>query len=282
MPGTLHLVATPIGNLEDITFRAVRVLREVALVAAEDTRHSARLLAHYGITTPLVSYHAHNSRSRMPGLLRRLDEGADLALVTDAGTPGVSDPGAELVHACVEAGIPVNPVPGVSAVLAAAVASGFPLVPMTFYGFAPARAHARSRWLREISRTPHTFCFFEAPTRIQATIRQMEAVSGERQILVARELTKLHQEFIRGTADGVIDRFAAPRGEFTIVIGPKATEQGDIVHASDGELAKMFGQLAEQPGVTRRDAISAVAKACRRPVRDVYAAIERAKHESNG
>jgi 16S rRNA (cytidine1402-2'-O)-methyltransferase len=280
MPGTLHLVATPIGNLEDITLRALRVLREVALVAAEDTRRSAKLLTHYGITTPVLSYHAHNSRARLPSLLGRLAAGEDLALVTDAGTPGVSDPGTELVQACVGAGFPVNPVPGVSAPLAAAVSSGFPLVPFTFFGFAPHRSNDRESWLREIGATPHTFCFFEAPTRIGACLGQITELWGERQIIVARELTKLHQEFIRGTAARIRPQLPSPRGEFTIVVSPDQQEVEGGEEATDAEMVALFGQLVERPGVGRRDAISAVARACHKPARDVYAAIERAKNRS--
>src|SRR5687768_214696 len=197
--GTLFVVATPIGNLEDITLRALRVLREVAVIAAEDTRRTARLLAHHGIPTPTLSFHEHNTRARVPMLLKKLLAGNDVALVSDAGTPGVSDPGAELVAACVEAGVPVEPVPGASAPLAAAVASGFPLVPISLYGFAPARSKDRALWLQDLRNITHTVVFFEAPHRIRLALRELVDVFGERPIVVARELTKVHQEFLRGT-----------------------------------------------------------------------------------
>ena len=170
MPGTLHVVATPIGNLEDITLRALRVLREVNLIAAEDTRRTARLLTHHGISTPTLSFHEHNARGRIPQLLARLEAGDSIAIVTDAGTPGVSDPGAEIVQACVQAGIPVNPVPGASAPLTAVSASGFPATPLIVYGFAPSRSKDRSAFLKTISEAESTVTFFESPHRIITTL----------------------------------------------------------------------------------------------------------------
>ncbi len=166
MSGTLFVVATPIGNLEDVTLRALRVLRTVDLIAAEDTRRTARLLAHHGISTPTLSFHQHNTRGRVPQLVARLQQGASIALVTDAGTPGVSDPGVELVQACVTVGIVVDPVPGVSAPLAAAIGSGFPVIPLTVLGFAPARSKDRLRWLKNVSAIENTVTFFETPHRI--------------------------------------------------------------------------------------------------------------------
>ena len=178
MPGTLHIVATPIGNLEDITLRALRVLGQVALIAAEDTRRTGKLLTHYNISTRTLSYHEHNSKTRMPVLMKRLEANEDLALVTDAGTPGVSDPGAELVDACVRARIRVEPVPGVSAPLAAAIASGFPLIPLTILGFPPTRPKARTEWLADLDHIAHTVCFFEAPHRIQRTLADLADFIG--------------------------------------------------------------------------------------------------------
>ncbi len=159
MSGTLFVVATPVGNMEDVTFRAIRVLREVDLIAAEDTRRTARLLSHYGISTPSVSFHQHNVRTRLPQLLSRLEAGKNVALVTDAGTPGVSDPGVELVDACIKAQIAVDPIPGASAPLVAAVASGFPLIPLTIFGFPPRRSKDRIEWFSRILEIPHTFSF---------------------------------------------------------------------------------------------------------------------------
>ena len=196
MPGLLSVVATPIGNLEDITLRALRVLREADLVAAEDTRHTAKLLRHHGIQARTLSFHAHNTRSRVPQLIARLSGGARVALVTDAGTPGVSDPGVELVQACRSQGITVEAVPGPSASMAAAVVSGFPLIPLTVFGFPPVRSKDRNAWFAEAAKTPHTFTFFEAPHRIDSTLRLCARYLGNRQICVARELTKIHEEAV--------------------------------------------------------------------------------------
>ena len=276
--GTLFVVATPIGNLEDITLRALRVLREVDVIAAEDTRRTAKLLAHHAIRTSTVSFHAHNSRSRIPQLLARLEAGQRIAVVTDAGTPGVSDPGVELVRACIEAGIPVDPSPGASAPLAAAIASGFPLEPLTLLGFPPTKAKDRSAWFAEASLLSGTLCFFEAPHRIARTLAEATQYFGDRPIVVGRELTKLHQEFLRGTAQELASRLTAPRGEFTVVVSPGETA-GTIEASpvSDEQLAAEFGQDTETAGLRRREAVARLARRYGRPVRDVYAAIERGK-----
>ena len=276
--GTLFVVATPIGNLEDITLRALRILRDAHVIAAEDTRRTARLLAHHAIPTPTVSFHTHNTRSRVPQLIARLASGDDVALVSDAGTPGVSDPGLELVTACIDAGIAVDPIPGASAPLAAAVASGFPLAPLTFAGFPPQRAKNRSAWWSEISKIRHTLCVFEAPHRIERMLGEAEQYLGERPIVVARELTKIHQEFLRGTVAEVIARLGPPRGEYTIVVGPADNKHGfNDLPATDDDIVREFGQLTETVGLGRRAALSTLAAAHRRPAREIYAAIERAK-----
>lgn len=278
MPGTLHVIATPIGNLEDITLRAIRLLGSVSLVAAEDTRHSAKLLNHLGLAPRTLSYHEHNAHSRLPRLLERLRAGEDIALITDAGTPAVSDPGIELIQACIREEIGVNPVPGASAPLAAVVASGFPAVPMTTFGFVPQRSKDRSSWLSTVSQVHHTVACFEAPTRIVATLEQMASVFGERQICVARELTKAHQELIRGTADTARRRLALPpRGEFTIVLGPVAPQESVPVDVSDADLLAEFGRITEAGSGSRRSAVATLARSYNRTARDVYAAIERAK-----
>jgi len=277
MTGTLFVVATPIGNLEDITLRALRVLREVNVIAAEDTRRTARLLNHYGIKTPCLSFHEHNSRSRLPLLLGRLAQGDQVAIVTDAGTPSVSDPGVELVHACVAAGIAIDPIPGASAPLTAAIASGFPLAPWTIFGFPPNRSKTRETWLQEVSEIPHTVSFFEAPHRIRATLAAASRILGERQIVIGRELTKVHQEFLRGTAATIAELLETPRGEFTVVVGPALMDKEGPVPGTDDEIVDMFRQIAEKGGVKRRTAIVTVAKKFRRSPREVYAAVERLK-----
>jgi 16S rRNA (cytidine1402-2'-O)-methyltransferase len=278
MSGTLFVVATPIGNLEDITLRALRVLREADVIAAEDTRRTARLLAHHAIATPTVSFHEHNTRTRIPQLVARLQAGERVALVTDAGTPGVSDPGVELVEACVAARIRIDPVPGPSAPLTAAAAAGFPLVPFTFLGFPPHGAKDKTRWFQETSSIAGTLCFFEAPHRIVATLNEAAQYFGSRPIVVARELTKIHQEFVRGTVSEVQTALKEPRGEFTVIVGPaKNRPVSSDLDVSDRQIADEFSHSTEIMGLGRRAAVSTIAKRHGRPAREVYAAIERTK-----
>lgn len=276
-PGTLFVVATPIGNLEDITLRALRVLREADLIAAEDTRRTAKLLIHHGISTPTVSFHAHNIRTRLPQLMLKLQSGSDVAVVSDAGTPGVSDPGVELVQACVSEGVPVDPIPGVSAVLTAGVASGFPLAPLTVLGFAPPRSNDRMAFVERLAGIPHTLVLFEAPTRIAALIEDVATVLGNRPIVLGRELTKVHQEFLRGTAAELISQLQSPRGEFTVVIGPAIEQAVSAASVSDEQIATMFGHMAKSGAGSRRAVLAALAKKLGISPRHVYAAIERHK-----
>lgn len=277
MAGTLFVVATPIGNLEDITLRALRVLRAAAVVAAEDTRRTARLLAHHAIPTPTLSFHEHNTRSRLPQILGRLEAGESVALVTDAGTPGISDPGIELVRACLERGIPIDPIPGASAPLTAAIASGFPLEPLTIFGFAPSRAKARKDWLREAAGVKHTFTFFETPHRIVETLYDMAELFGVRPIMLGRELTKVHQEFLSGPALSIVGRLTNLKGEFTVVVGPETAEDVTAPDVSDADIVDEFGRTTDLALGTRRASVAAVAKKYGRSSRDVYTIIERAK-----
>ena len=280
MSGTLFVVATPLGNMEDVTFRAIRVLREVDLIAAEDTRRTARLLSHYAISTPSVSFHQHNVRTRVPQLLSRLEAGKNVALVTDAGTPGVSDPGVELVDACIKAQIAVDPIPGASAPLVAAVASGFPLIPLTIFGFPPRRSKDRTSWFSRILGISHTVTFFESPHRIAVTLSEARDILGERPIMIGRELTKRHQELLRGTSGALLDHISEPRGEITVVVGPIITHDplNDQQLATDAVAAavEMFGRLTNT-GLSRRAALSQAARAFSVPARVVYAAVEVAK-----
>jgi 16S rRNA (cytidine1402-2'-O)-methyltransferase len=279
MPGTLFVVATPIGNLEDITLRALRVLREADLIAAEDTRRTARLLARHSISTSMLSFHEHNTRRVVPQLLSRLQAGKTVALVSDAGTPGISDPGVELVKACIDAGIPVDPIPGVSASLTAAVASGFSLVPLTVWGFPPRGAKDRKRWLEARAQLESTMTFFESPHRIVDTLKEVAAVFGDRPIMVGRELTKLHQEFLHGTASEVVSVLGGPpRGEFTVVIGPMTNAKPKAADAADSDIAAKFGLLTENGAASRREAVLATARHFGIATRKVYSAIERAKN----
>jgi 16S rRNA (cytidine1402-2'-O)-methyltransferase len=266
--------------MEDVTFRAIRVLREVDLIAAEDTRRTARLLSHYAISTPSVSFHQHNVRTRLPQLLSRLEAGKSVALVTDAGTPGVSDPGVELVDACIKAQVRVDPIPGASAPLAAAVASGFPLIPLTIFGFPPRRSKDRKEWFSRILEIRHTVSFFESPHRIAATLTEAHNILGERQIVIGRELTKRHQEFLRGSAAALAERLSDAKGEITVVVGPVNTgdllnDQKKVVDAVV-EAVAMFGRLTNT-GRTRRQALSEAARTFSLPVRVLYSAVEEAK-----
>jgi 16S rRNA (cytidine1402-2'-O)-methyltransferase len=217
----LFLVATPIGNLEDITSRALRVLGEVQVVAAEDSRRTRRLLEHFGLATPIVSLFEHNERARIPGLLRRLEGGESVAVVTDAGSPGVSDPGYPLVRAAVEAGFRVESVPGPSAVIAALQVSGLPTDAFLFVGFLPPKSAARRRRLEELHERRETIIAFESPHRIDGCLADLEVVWGERPIALARELTKLHEQVVRGSASEVRAALTAGqrRGEIVLVLG---------------------------------------------------------------
>ena len=222
--GTLFVVGTPIGNLEDLSPRAARVLREVVLVAAEDTRVTRRLLNHIGARPRLVSFNEHNWRERLEPVLQSLEEG-DVALVSDAGMPGVSDPGRELVAAAMDRGIRVESVPGPSAVTTALAVSGMPADAFLFLGFLPRRRRERQQRLQEAASSPLTTVLFEAPHRMRATLEDIAAVFGDRPIAVCRELTKLYEEVYRGTASQALEHFASPRGEFVVVIAGAAPDE---------------------------------------------------------
>ena len=209
MAGTLYLVSTPIGNLEDITHRAVRVLGEVDLIACEDTRHTQKLLNHYGIKTKTISYHEHNERERSAELLQQLNSGSDVAVVSDAGTPAINDPGFRIARAAIDAGMRVVPVPGASALITALVASGLGTDEFFFGGFLPSRSGARRKRLTELRSIPATLIFYEGPHRIAATLKDAREILGERQAVVARELTKLHEEIARGSLTELTERFAS-------------------------------------------------------------------------
>jgi 16S rRNA (cytidine1402-2'-O)-methyltransferase len=281
MSGTLFVVATPIGNLEDITLRALRVLREVDLIAAEDTRRTAKLLTHHGISTRTVSFHAHNTKRRLPELLAQLRSECSIAIVSDAGTPGISDPGEELVRACVLEGIPVEPVPGVSAAIAAVVVSGFAVLPLTVLGFPPRRPKDRTSWISAISGVSNTVTFFESPRRIGNTLREASLIMGTRQIMVARELTKVHQEFLRGTCAELAERLAITKGEITVVISPiieAVTGSGEV---DERRVATEFWSMTIEGVAGRRQAISTLAKKFDIPSKQVYAIIEKSKRSGD-
>jgi len=277
MSGTFFVVATPIGNLEDVTLRALRVLREVDLIAAEDTRRTARLLSHHGISTPTMSFHAHNTRTRLPQLLARLRSGRSIALVSDAGTPGVSDPGEELIRACVDENIAVEPIPGASAPLAAVVASGFPVLPLTVLGFMPNKIAGRRERLAAIMGIRHTVTFFESPVRVGRTLTEASLLFGDRPIVVARELTKVHQELLRGTCAQLAASLIDVRGEITVVVGPLKEQANAAAAPDEGVVAAEFWSLAKSGGVSRRAAVTELAAKFQMSSREIYSIIERQK-----
>ncbi|MDE3157105.1 MAG: 16S rRNA (cytidine(1402)-2'-O)-methyltransferase [Acidobacteriota bacterium] len=275
MPGILYVVATPIGNLEDVTLRALRVLREVALIAAEDTRRTAKLLARHAIPTPTTSLHEHNEAKKAPALLARLAAGEDIAVVSDAGTPGVSDPGLKLVQAAIAAGIQVVPVPGPSAVLTALVGSGLPFNDFTFVGFAPSKARARREWLLGLKTENRPVVAFEAPHRVRAFLADALDILGNRQIIVGRELTKVHEEWLRGSVEQVLARLVEPQGEFTVVLAPAAPAESSLAEPVTAErLYAEFCEMTENVGCSRRAAVSALAGRHSLSAREVYQAIE--------
>jgi 16S rRNA (cytidine1402-2'-O)-methyltransferase len=272
-PGKLVVCGTPIGNLEDASPRLARVLAEADLVACEDTRQTRKLLTHLGVKTRMTSYHDVDERDRAQELADRVAAGLRLALVTDAGMPGVSDPGYHLVAACLERGVQVEVVPGPSAVLAALVVSGLPTDRFCFEGFPPRRVGARDRRLAELAAEPRTMVFFEAPHRALATLAAMAAAfGGDRPCAVVRELTKVHEEVLRGSLAEVAERLAAngPRGELTLVVGGAPAGRPSAAGAAD--LAAEVAALVAG-GASTRDAIATVARASGTPRRAVYQAV---------
>ena len=265
---TFYVVGTPIGNLEDLTRRAARILAAVDLIAAEDTRITRRLLNHLGLRKPLLSCHRHNWPARLPQLLQALESG-EVALVTDAGMPAVSDPGAEITAAVAAAGFPVEVIPGPSAVTTALAAAGMPADSFLFLGFLPRRRRERQAALAQVAALPYTLVIFEAPHRLRPALADLQAILGQRQIAVCRELTKIHQEVWRGDLAGALDYFTAPRGEFVLVVAGNAAPPTPTA-AADPATARQ--QLAEkrQAGLRARDAVAAVTAATGLPRREVY------------
>ena len=274
MPGTLFVVATPIGNLEDVTFRAVRILRDVDLIAAEDTRRTAILLRHYQISTPTTSLHEHNEQARTPSLVSRLEAGTSIALVSDAGTPAISDPGYRLIRSALAAGIKVEAIPGPSAILAALVSSGLPTDSFCFVGFPPIRAKAKIKWLEQIANESRTVIFFESPRRLRSTLLRLAQFMGDRPIVVARELTKIHETLVIGPINDVLARLAGHvKGEVTVLVGPRITPINAKITSSADQLLLEYGYITNNEGGTRRDAIRALAARHHLSVREVYAVI---------
>jgi 16S rRNA (cytidine1402-2'-O)-methyltransferase len=269
----LYLVATPIGNLEDITLRALRVLREEAtLIACEDTRQTQKLLEHFGIRKPVISYHEHNEEARTAELIERLIAGDTVALVSDAGTPLVSDPGYRLVNSAIAASIRVVPIPGVSAVLTALGASGLPTDDFRFAGFLPSKSGARQRFLKQLAAETTTLIVYESPHRVLESLEDIRRVMGDRRIVLGRELTKLHEEFLRGSVSEVSEALRARpaiKGEITLVIA-----RADKVAATGDPVAEVLS--LQSAGMDRMEAIKAVAKQFGLGKRELYQKLTRA------
>lgn len=274
MPGTIYLVATPIGNLEDITLRALRILKECDLIACEDTRHTRKLLNHYGIDKPLVSYHEHNEAQRATELVRRVLAGESVAIVSDAGMPAISDPGYRVVREAIASEVRVVPIPGAVAVEAALAVSGLPTDAFRFGGFLPAKTAKRRKALEALSGDDATLIFYEAPHRILETLEDVIAVLGDRPVVVARELTKLHEEFLRGPASQVLDALRGRtkvQGEITLLIG-----KGDTPARAELSLSDRVAELISA-GLPRMDAIKQAARERGLPKRDAYRMLEEAE-----
>ncbi len=269
-PGKLYLVGTPIGNLEDITFRALRTLKEVDVIACEDTRRTQQLLNYYSIQTPTLSYHEHNELTRAPELIIQLEQGSHIALVSDAGMPVISDPGYRLVHLAVRHNIPVIPVPGASAFLAALAAAGLPVDKFRFLGFLPSRKSARRKALEELKTATKTLVFYEAPHRILETLEDVREALGDVPLVVAREVTKLHEEFLRGTASELVARLKKRpvKGEITVLVAPQLAPAAPESSASSILTAIEHVMAAE--GLSERAALKTVARQRGIPKSEAY------------
>lgn len=257
--GILYIVATPIGNLEDITLRAIRVLKEVDLIAAEDTRHTLKLLNHLEISKPLISYHRHNEEVKSNVLLEKLEEGKNIALVSDAGTPGICDPGEEIIKKCIELEIKVIPVPGACAMINSLICSGIDTKEFTFLGFLPLNKKLRKNKLDEIEKTNKTIIIYEAPHKLENTLKDLKQILDKnRKIVLAREITKIHEEFIRGNIDDIIEKIQDVKGEIVIII------EGNSVVSEENELNKLsleeHYKLYESQGLSKKEIIKKIAK----------------------
>jgi 16S rRNA (cytidine1402-2'-O)-methyltransferase len=281
MPGILYVVATPIGNLEDVTLRALRILREVSVIAAEDTRRTAKLLQHYSISTRTTSLHEHNERAKTPAIVARLLDGESVAVVSDAGTPGISDPGAHLVAAAHAAGIRVEPVPGASAALAVLSAAGFTDSEFHFAGFPPNRPSARRKWLSARSEERGLLVIYEAPHRIADTLTDILEIFGDRAAAMGREVTKAHESLVVQPISAHIKTLGTPRGEYVLVIQANCMALTDKPSPpSAASLEAEFGRLTDNGGLSRRGAIRSLAERYQLPARTVFRLLEDAKNST--
>ena len=277
-PG-LYIVATPIGNLEDITLRALRILKQADLIACEDTRQTQKLLNHFGIPTPTISYHEHNEASRAEELVGELKKGTRVALVTDAGMPGISDPGFRVIAKAVEQQIPVIPIPGPSAFVAALAASGMPTDSFEFHGFLPPKRGQRRRVLEGIKNSQQTQTFYEAPHRIKEAVEDIvEILGADREIVIAREITKLHEEFLRGKASEVLKQIstrAEIKGEITLLIGK--AEHGEVTSTTMATISQLVERAMVEEGLDEKAALKKVAKNKGISKSEAYRELQRSK-----
>ena len=255
--GTLYIVATPIGNLEDITLRAIKVLKEVDLIAAEDTRHTLKLLNHLEISKPLMSYHRHNEDVKTDILIKELKQGKQIALVSDAGTPGICDPGEEVIKKCIGEEIPIVPIPGACAMINALICSGLDTKEFVFIGFLPLNKKNRKEKLEEIKITTKTMILYEAPHKLETTLKDLKEIIGNRKIVLARELTKIHEEYIRENIDVLIEKAKELKGEFVLIIeGAEKKEENDLLKLSLQEHYAYY----EKKGINKKEIIKQIAK----------------------
>ncbi|MBP3255425.1 MAG: 16S rRNA (cytidine(1402)-2'-O)-methyltransferase [Clostridia bacterium] len=261
MSGNLYLVATPIGNLEDITYRAIRILKEVDLIAAEDTRQTLKLLNHYEIKKPLISYHRHNEELKVDGLIKQIKEGKNIAIVSDAGTPAICDPGEVIVKEAIKENINIIPIPGACAFVNALITSGLDTSEFVFYGFLSINKKIRKEKLKEIEKENRTIILYEAPHKIKATLEDLSKILGDRKVVIARELTKIHEEFIRGNINEIIEKYKDPKGEHIILIeGSNFDSNGEEQEALNNMTIEEHYKYYEKQGLQKNEIIKKVAK----------------------
>ncbi|CDE90949.1 ribosomal RNA small subunit methyltransferase I [Clostridium sp. CAG:389] len=267
--GTLYIVATPIGNLDDITIRAIKVLKDVDLIAAEDTRHTLKLLNHLEISKPMISYHRHNEETKSDVLIEKLQEGQNIALVSDAGTPGICDPGEEVIKKCIELGIKIIPIPGACAMINSLICSGIDTKEFTFLGFLPLNKKLRKKKLEEIEKSNKTIIIYEAPHKLETTLNDLKKILGEERMLtLAREITKIHEEFIRGNIDEIISKSENLKGEIVLIIegNNDCEEENSLNNLTLEEQYKFY----ENQGLTKKEIIKKIAKDRNMNKNDVY------------
>ena len=260
MSGTLYLVATPIGNLEDITFRAINILKQVDIIAAEDTRQTLKLLNHYEISKPLISYHRHNEEVKVESLIQKLKDGNNIALVSDAGTPVISDPGEIIVKEAIKEEINIVPIPGACALINALITSGLDTKEFCFYGFLSLNKKIRKNKLEEIKKENKTIILYEAPHKLLSTLKDLEKILDNRKIVIARDLTKIHEEFLRGTVPEILEKYPEPRGEHIIIIEGNSKKEKDEENIINDMSVNDMYKLYEKEGLSKNEIIKKIAK----------------------